>query len=415
VKISYFIHDVGHPDLLRRYEMLRVGGAATSIFGFRRARNPDAEIAGAIVDLGRTFDARFAQRIWAVASAIPSLRRYATRLASSDVILARNLEMLLLAMIARQRYAPAAALVYECLDIHRVMLSSTVAGQALRALERALLRRCEGLMVSSPAFIREYFQRVHPTLPKTFVVENKVFAADTQSGGELEAPPSGPPWRIGWFGMLRCRRSLDVLLHLLRSAPQAIEVVVAGLPAPGVFGDAQATFGGIPGLSFLGPFKDEIELSRLFRSVHFAWTMDFYEAGGNSDLLLPNRLYRAALYGAVPIASASVETGRWLAARAAGFIVNEPIEDNLVALITSMTQESFANAKAALEKISRTELVTGPGECRDLVRALAELRGLRSASSGPARSRGLVAVEQNGWRDHPVGSGTSTPGKADAN
>jgi succinoglycan biosynthesis protein ExoL len=379
VKISYFMHDVGHPDLMRRLEMLQVGGADPGVFGFHRARGPDAEVVDAVVDLGRTFDADFAQRILAVASAIPRLGRWAARLAVSEVILARNLEMLMLAAIARRRYAPDAALVYECLDIHRIMLSSHVAGEAFRALERVLLHRCQGLMVSSPAFIREYFDKVHPALPKTFILENKVFAGAGQLERGTQTADSGPPWKIGWFGMLRCRRSLEVLSHLLRSAPQLAEVVVAGMPAPNVFPQGEKEFGGIPGLTFLGSYRGEAEHAHLFRSVHFAWAVDFYEFEGNSNWLLPNRLYRAAFYGTVPFALATVETGKWLANHGAGILLGERPEEQLVDMIRNMTPQSFACAKAAIDRIPKSALIVDANECRCLVQSLGEL-GRSSAS-----------------------------------
>jgi len=389
MKISYFVHDFGHPDLARRFEMLRQGGAATTIFGFHRARSADPGVAGAVVDLGQTRDARFAQRVWAVARAIPRLRPWAKTLAQSDVILARNLEMLVLATIARRLYAPHAALVYECLDIHRFMLSRHWLGAALRAVERALLKGCQGLMVSSPAFVREYFAPANRTLPKTFLVENKVFLTEERSNHTVRA--AGPPWRIGWFGVLRCRRSLDMLSELLRSAPQTVEVIVAGLPAAGVFPDAAQAFGGIPGLTFLGSFKDEAELARLFRSVHFAWAIDYYEAGGNSNWLLPNRLYRSILYGAVPLALAGVETGQWLADHHAGLLLGERPETQLIDLMQSMTPVTYATAGAAIDRIPTSALVTDTAECRTLVRSLGELgRGLAGRDD---RSEGIEAAK----------------------
>jgi len=373
VKISYFMHDVGHPDLVRRCEMLRIGGAETRIFGFHRARSPDAEVADRVVGLGRTVDAGFAQRIWAVACAIPRIRKWAGQLAASDIILARNLEMLLLATIAQRWYAPHAALVYECLDIHRLMLSTHIVGAALRALERLLLGRCRGLMVSSPGFIREYFARTHTNLPKTFVVENKVFSTNGPSMRGATVLP-GPPWRIGWFGVLRCRRSLQLLSRLVRSALGLVEVVAAGLPATSVFPDAEKAFGGISGFTYLGSYKDEAELSRLFGSVHLAWAVDFYESGGNSDWLLSNRLYRAILYGAVPVALANVETGRWLSANGSGILLSEPIEEQLITAMTSLTSESLAKARGALARVPTSALTTDAEECRELVRSLAALR-----------------------------------------
>ena len=375
MKICYFVHDVGHPDLARRFGMLRAGGAETAVIGFHRFRRADDELAHAVVDLGPTVDAQFVQRIWAVASAIPRLRQWADKIASSQVILARNLEMLFLADIARRLYAPRAALVYECLDIHRLMLSSHVAGLALRSLERRLLRRCQGLMVSSPAFVREYFRRISAHLPKVFVVENKVFLEGGPSGPGMQVLPSGPPWRIGWFGMLRCRRSLDILIRALRTIPEDLQVIAAGRPVPDVFPNFEKDIEGVPGLTFLGPYRDDADdLTRLFGSVHFAWAMDFYEATTNSSWLLPNRLYRAALYGTVPLAMANVETGRWLQANQTGVLLEEPAEEALVDAIRNMTPEKFAGAKAGLHRIPRSALVAEVDDCRALVNELGELR-----------------------------------------
>jgi hypothetical protein len=353
--------------------MLREGGAETMVFGFRRTQQAAADPAEAVVDLGRTADARLLQRIWSIAAVVPRLRQWSDKLASSNVILARNLEMLVLAAVARRLYAPRAALVYECLDIHRLMLTNHLGGAILRRLERMLLNRCQGLMVSSPAFIREYFQPTHRVLPRTFVVENKVFPADKTSVESEEIIGSGQPWRIGWFGVLRCRRSLEMLSLLLRSAPGMFEVVVAGVPASGVFDGNEKAFAGIPGLTFLGAYKGEAAHARLFRSVHFIWAIDYYDAGGNSNWLLPNRLYRAALYGAVPVTMAGVETGKWLARYDAGILLDEPAEEQLLVTMRTVTPQTFAAAKAAMERIPKTALITQAGECRDLVASLGEL------------------------------------------
>jgi succinoglycan biosynthesis protein ExoL len=373
MKISYFVHDIGHPDLARRLGMLREGGAEITVFGFHRTRPPDANLACKIIDLGRTIDARFTHRAWAVASAAPRLRLWADEIGAGKVILARNLEMLFLAAIAQRLYASHASLVYECLDIHRLMLSNGRSGAALRVIEGSLLRRSQGLIVSSPGFIREYFEKKHRVLPKSFVIENKVLSADSGLCGGKQTIPPGPPWRIGWFGLLRCRRSLELLSQAVRRAPELVHVVLAGRPSNDVFRDIDRDFKSTPGLEYLGPYKDEAALADLFASVHFAWTIDYFEAGANSAWLLPNRLYRAALYGSVPLAMANVETGRWLAAHGAGILLDEPAGASLVNFLGSVTRDGFASARLALSRISRSALVTESEECRAIVRELGQL------------------------------------------
>jgi len=378
-KICYFVHDVGHADLARRLGMLRAGGAETTVIGFHRSKPADADLADAVIDLGQTADAKFAQRVWAVAAAVPRLRRWSDKIASCKVLLARNLEMLLIAAIARRLYAPRAALVYECLDIHRLMLSPDVVGVVLRRLERHLLEGCQGLMVSSPAFVREYFLKTQLALPKVFVVENKIFLSNEVSEAEAVEPekqsvPPGPPWRIGWFGILRCRHSLDVLSSVLRAIPETIQVITAGKPVPNVFPDFEQQVQSATGLSFLGPYSDNAtDLARLYGSVHFAWAIDFYEAGTNSTWLLPNRLYRSIRYGAIPVAMTNTETGNWLQAKGSGILLEEPLDRALLEAMQEMTPEKFSRAKLNLDRIPKSELVAGADECRGLVRELSKL------------------------------------------
>jgi succinoglycan biosynthesis protein ExoL len=386
MKISYFVHDINHPDLPRRVEMLQRGGATITMMGFRRgaARKHDESLR--VFDLGRTLDGRLARRVLTVAKTLPSLDRWAGEIAGSDVILARNLEMLLVAARAR-RYAPKAALVYECLDIHRLMLSQGFAGRALRHMEQLLLKRSQGLIVSSPGFTREYFQKTHRLLPPSLLVENKAIVDEAVTDRDSQALPN-PPWRIGWFGAIRCRRSLDALTALVRSAPGLVEVVIAGRPARTVFGDTDAAFRNISGLHFLGPYKDgEAEIAALFRSCHFAWTADFYEPGRNSDWLLPNRLYRAVLYGSIPITMSHVETGRWLAAHGAGITLAEPLEKALADTFMGMTPQRFVEARAAVQRIPSSAVVTGAEECRTLVKRLGHLAAPSTPQADGPRHR----------------------------
>jgi hypothetical protein len=313
------------------------------------------------------------------------LRRLANQIKASQVIVARNLEMLLLAASARRRFAPQAALIYECLDIHRLMLAGNGVGAALRWIERRLLAQSQGLVVSSPGFIREYFVKQHPRLPPALVIENKVLAPETASPSSTGNAPPGPPWRIGWFGTIRCRRSFDILANAVQSMAGQIEVVLAGRFASGLFDDV--AFDLPSGLSYLGPYAGEAAAARLYRSVHFAWAIDFYEAGQNSDWLLPNRLYRAALYGAVPLAMAHVETGNWLARHGAGLLLQEPLQHTVRDTMAGMTWDRYAAARAALARIPIEALVTSDTECRQVV---ARLEALSAMSAGAGEPREIM-------------------------
>jgi len=93
------------------------------------------------------------------------------------------------------------------------------------------------------------------------------------------------------------------------------------------------------------------------------------EAGGNSDWLLPNRLYEGSRFGAVPIALASVETGRYLADRGFGVRLEDPSE--LEAFLDGLTAQRYAALRRELEAIPMGAFVADESDCRALVRALA--------------------------------------------
>jgi succinoglycan biosynthesis protein ExoL len=250
------------------------------------------------------------------------------------------------------------------------MLSRGLAGMTLRRLEGLLLRDAHLLIVSSPAHVQAYFKRFHGALsqsgPRVLLLENKVFEPGERPRPFTRSP--GPPWRIGWFGMLRCRRSFDTLRRLVASAPGLVEVLIAGRPSDREFPDFERQVAHTPGFEFLGEYESP-DLERLYRGVHFSWAIDYFEAGANSEWLLPNRLYEGGRHGAVPIALGSAETGRWLAARNLGVVVRDPALE-LRQFFEHLDADAYRALEARTLEAPRSWFAAGPAECRTLLRAL---------------------------------------------
>jgi succinoglycan biosynthesis protein ExoL len=362
MKLVYFAHDLADAAIHRRVRMLSKSADIT-LLGFRRSAEPVTDVSGLpAVDLGRTFDAKLLRRVSSVARAALSVGTWQKHVEGADVVMARQLEMLALASLARRRAAPAAALVYECLDIHRLMIGHGSVSSGLRSLERRLLSGCDLLAVSSPAFLSEYFASqnysANPGLcPRSVLLENKVLASEISPAISMKGADDGPPWRIGWFGVIRCRRSLLLLSALCQALPGLVEVVIRGRVSRNVIPDFDSIVSASPGMSFLGPYNRHVDLPDIYRAVHFNWVMDFYETPGNSDWLLPNRLYEGSVYGAVPIALASVESGRWLARHGCDFLLNEPLPDTLPALFRGMDTAAYRQARQRVGAIARADLV----------------------------------------------------------
>lgn len=363
-RIAYFVHDLNDPAVERRIAAFSAGGAPVAVAGFYR-REPVRQVSGArALALHRSHNGRLMKRAALVLRRMLMAGKLRGHAQDAQVLVARTLEMLILA--ARFRQA-GQALVYECLDIHRVMLRPDLLGRAMRALERMLLKRCALIVTSSPAFVSHYFRELQKYRGEVLLVENKV----TGATGSPAAPASAdPPWRIGWFGMLRCSKSLAILREIAERSQGRIEVVIAGIPSHNEFEDFERDVRDTPGLRYVGPYGRD-DLPRLYGSVHFAWCIDYFEEGANSEWLLPNRLYESLAFGAVPIALAGVECGRWLEreglglrirhGRDAGPALQALSPDDLVDLQRAV--RAFPSGRVAFNDDDHLRLVARLGQC----------------------------------------------------
>ncbi len=364
-RIAYFVHDLDDAAVARRVSMLVAAGADVQLAGFHRSASPPSQIAGvACQSLGQTADAKLGQRLRSVMTHLANPLAIKAITKNADVIIGRNLEALALGARARS----GQRLIYECLDIHRTLTGSSLQHRAIQAIEARLLRDVDLLIVSSPAFLINHFEALLTSRTETLLVENKVFAA-TPLPMPI-APPPGPPWTIGWFGMLRCEKTLRTLTELASRAKGKVRILIAGKPSAAVFTDFEAAVAASPHCRYMGAYAAD-DLPRLYSMCHFAWSIDWFEQGLNSSWLLPNRIYEASANECVPIALTAVETGRWLARHNAGVLVrSDTVIDELHALIGALTVHSYAKMRDAIAEIPRTSVVAGIDDCRDLLAAV---------------------------------------------
>jgi succinoglycan biosynthesis protein ExoL len=375
--VLYLVHDLSDPAVRRRVIMMQAGGATVTIAGFTRSREPITNIATVVpICLGRTRDGRFAQRLAAVARAAWTLASTLKGVARPDLIIGRNLEMLALANRAKALFAGDVPIVYECLDIHRLLLRHDLTGKVLRFVERTLGNNAQLLITSSPAFVRQYFAPFGQMNMPIEVLENKVLELgpqETQAMKHAVKSDKGGPWKIGWFGALRCRQSLELLSAFSRKMDGRIEIVLRGRPAYSEFEDFDRFVADEPFMQFHGAYANPEDLPRIYEEVHFSWAVDFFEEGQNSDWLLPNRLYEGCRYGCVPLAMQGTETSLFLEARGIGFSLSEPTVDTLCRLFDQLDAERYERARQDVTAQERGTWVFDQNDCRILVERLGQL------------------------------------------
>ena len=346
--------------------MLERGGAQVKLAGFCRDDTLAAPVASRQpLELGLSKDAALLHRAFSTLRTTAFNSKIEKFFRDCDVVMARNLEQL---GIARAIVGDR-PLVYECLDIHRSLVGTGRAAKLIQAIEGRLLPRVDLLITSSPAFVKNHFASTSLACP-VMLVENKLLVDDVETFPSALQPSSDKPITIGWFGMLRCERTLSVLSSMAASAEGQLQVLIAGKPSKAVFPDFERSIAGKPGIEYVGPYRYS-DLPALYGRCHFAWTIDWFEEGENSSWLLPNRIYEAVAHGSVPIALSGIEVGHWLSARKAGLLVGSA--DELPEILFNMSTSRLAEYQAAIAAIPRTDVVADHRDCRALVSRLSDM------------------------------------------
>jgi hypothetical protein len=306
------------------------------------------EVAGCeAIDFGRTYNAGFFHRILSVLKQVVDTRKHQSLFEQADIVLARNLEMLAIGVRGRSLCAQKPVLIYECLDIHRLLLNRGPVGLALRWLEGWLSQHAAALLTSSPAFIDCYFKSLSRVRLPIRLVENKVLMSGNEN---LSSAP-------------RTAKLADLAVR----SRGAVEIVIRGKPAPDQFPDFEQQIATMPGVRFLGPYKNPEDLATIYSEVHFSWAIDMFEEGLNSSWLLPNRLYESGLFGAVPVALAGVETGHFLKHLGIGVTIDEPLDETLLSFFRNLKLEHYSILQNAMLEVPRSQWAYDRVDCEGLV------------------------------------------------
>ena len=310
--------------------------------------------------LGLTDDQHYGRRILHLLAAFPTVWQHRSFLRAADIIYARNIDMLMIAFAAKKLARAKAPLVYEALDVHPAFTKAGWKGRALRFIERTLLRASRLLVVSSPLFIERYFNPIQKFSGPWFLLENKLHASDWDKHPipRKRERAGGAPWVIGWFGVIRCQRSLDILQNIAARFPDRVVVHIRGLPSE-TDGITDNLLRGIASRSrnifYFGTYRNPRDLAEIYGAVDLAWAVDFSASGANSDWLIPNRLYECGIFGVPAIARKDTATGEIVEQDLRGWCLDEPFDDSLD---TFIHQFDSARLSGMAEKLCSKDLST---------------------------------------------------------
>jgi succinoglycan biosynthesis protein ExoL len=349
--VGYFGFDLADRVVQKRIAQWRHAGFKVLSFAF--VRTPVKSGEEEFTDLGVTMALSRWRRLPSLLRAMLRLSRHRRRLAGLELFIARNLDLLLLAIFARWIAGTSAPIVYEVLDVNFSCLDGGWQGRVIRALERWSIRRIELLLVSSPRYVTHYYRPVLGYGGSWLLFENKL-PRYLRATRPLPASPGaavpGRPWRIGWFGYLDDWRSWAALRDLAAAMPERAAIRIHGRANADFDHDRfMAELRSLPNVSYGGPYKSPDDLAVLYASVDMVWSADCTSPVGNPQWLLTNGLYEAGFFGKpILVFAGNRAMCEAVRERNCGWCLEAPLAEGLQQFIRGLSFQDYRQKCAAI-------------------------------------------------------------------
>ncbi len=155
------------------------------------------------------------------------------------------------------------------------------------------MRSVSVLVVTSEFFVTRFLKH-NFIIPENYcVLENKVHLDDN----ELPQKEAEPDIVIGFFGVIRCEKSLRFLLKVLDDSDK-FKLLIYGY-FMNISNSVQTQLQGHPKVIFNGAYKSPADLKKLYSQIDLSWVAyPFHDPAedGNYRYAMTNRYYEAGFF-----------------------------------------------------------------------------------------------------------------------
>src|SRR5690554_2128060 len=293
-RILFFTTAIEHTTFRKTAKMLQEEGAKVHIIGFTRNNFPQGTDDISIESLGVLSHGNYISRIFRLFKFLFILRK---RARDYDVIYNFTLDTLIISKIALlfcdKKW------IYQIQDIRSIYFGNSLKSKIARFLEGFFIKRIDLLVVSSYNYYSEHYKKIYNIdSDKVIVIENKLVI-----GSVFPKPIDNKSDRdniitIGYFGVMRCKRSWEILKMLAEKHIDRIQLYLRGKPVAMPL--IQQEIIDISNINYGGLYKSPDDLNELYNSVDIVWACYPYSRNrkeGNWKLARTIRFYEALAFG----------------------------------------------------------------------------------------------------------------------
>lgn len=294
------------------------------VAGFTRPGAGESTLDGEVVSLGEIGYGLGVRRALIM---LRSIVRVAALLRRADVVYAFGLDVLLLARLAgavRLRKVQ----VLEIADIRAVETDAGWLSTIIQRVTSWLVRPVKILVSTSERYIADYYHKIiDHRFEAEFVLPNRV-PGNYAKRLPLRELSGDPQIRIGYFGGIRCERSIDILTKLIARGLGKFHLVVKGEWR--LDNGRRDTLRSHPDATIHGPYRSPEGLPGVYSDVDIVWVGYPYVAYRgrlvcNRRWARTTRYYEALCFGRAMIGQDGTADGKAIGTGGFGPVI--PLEE----------------------------------------------------------------------------------------
>lgn len=292
-KILFFTTAIEHTTFRRTAKMLQEQGAEVHVIGFTRKNFPEGTDNLSIESLGVLSHGNYVSRIIRLFKYLSILRR---RAKDYDVIYNFTLDTLIISRIVL--FLSNKKWIYQIQDIRPIYFGKSKKSKIARFLEKYFIKNIDLLVVSSFNYYEDHYKDLYGiSIDKVYVLENKldrnsicpeILNSEKDSNRDIIT--------IGYFGVMRCNKSWQILKTLAIEQKNRISLYLRGKPI--AMPNIHEEIFDISNITYDGLYKSPDDLNELYNRVDIVWACYPYSERkeGNWRLARTIRFYEALAF-----------------------------------------------------------------------------------------------------------------------
>lgn len=267
MKIIYILQASSHARYWRRIDKLNSLGVQSKVFAFERENfYKGSKERRQYKSLGNIAQENYIKRIIPLIKSISTIRN---EIKEADVVYTYGMDTFIIGWLATLFKGNKPKFVYEIGDIRVIFTNKGILSKIFRFIEKLILKRTDLLVVTSEAYVEEYFKGIQKIYNINYhVIENKPeLELDTPIVNRSKVNNS--KIRIGYFGVLRCSRTLEVLKKLAKEHSNKFELYIRGIVAEGTESYNEMKL--LNNVKVEGEYKVPDDLPSMYNQVDIIW------------------------------------------------------------------------------------------------------------------------------------------------